>query len=158
MPTGSSNGFSYCFPAVFTRKFVIYYSSVRSRFTQLFRTCSPLIFHRNVEWFYYEYYDEYTLNFSFFILNHAVSLFGLSASGEEMSTMIVTDNAVVIYHELLADYVIRRCRAVFTSFQLSDFKKHDPGSLALSAHRRILLVSSVACVPVLEKNSASTIF
>ena len=106
----------------FHAKFVIYYSSVRSRFTQLFRICSPLIFHRNVEWFYYEYYDEYTLNFSFFILNHAVSLLGLSAAGEEMSTMIVTDNAVVIYHELLADYVIRRCRAVFTSFQLSDFK------------------------------------
>ena len=106
----------------FHAKFVIYYSSMHSRFAQLFSICSPLIFHRNVEWFYYEYYDEYTLNFSFFILNHAVSLFGLSAAGEEMSTAIVTDNAVVIHHELLADYVIRRCRAVFTSFQLSDFR------------------------------------
>ena len=38
----------------FQAQFVIHYSSYRERFVRLFETCSPLIFHRNVEWFYYE--------------------------------------------------------------------------------------------------------
>lgn len=106
----------------FHAKFVLDYSSYRDRFMQLFSACSPLIFHRNVEWYYYEYYDEHIMNFSFFILNHAVSLLGLSVGGEDPSTMVFTDTSLVIRHEVLADRMIRQCSCVFTTFHPSEFE------------------------------------
>ena len=105
----------------FQAQFVIHYSSYRERFVRLFETCSPLIFHRNVEWFYYEYYDENVFNFSFFILNHAVSLLGM-AIGRETNTMVFTDNTIVINHERMADYVISHCKQLFINFNPNQFK------------------------------------
>lgn len=106
----------------FHAKFVLHYSAHRDRFMQLFSACSPLIFHRNVEWYYYEYYDEHIMNFSFFILNHAVSLLGLSAGGEDPSIMVFTDTPLVIRHKALADCVIEKCSCVFTTFHPSEFE------------------------------------
>ena len=103
----------------FQSKFVIHYSSYKERFIRFFNACSSLIFHRNVEWYYYEDYDESIMNFSFFILNHGVSLLGLSASNTNSSTMIFTDNSLVIQHEVLANHVIEQCRHLFTNFQPS---------------------------------------
>lgn len=105
----------------FRAQFVIHYSSYRERFVRLFETCSSLIFHRNVEWFYYEYYDENVFNFSFFILNHAVSLLGLAAGRNASSTMLFFDNATVIRHEGMADYVINNCRRLFINFRPNQF-------------------------------------
>lgn len=106
----------------FHAKFVIHYSAYRDRFIQLFTVCSPLIFHRNVEWYYYEYYDEHIMNFSFFILNHAVSLLGLSVGRGDLSTMVFTDNSLVIQHERLVRQIIEQCRCLFTTFHPSDFE------------------------------------
>lgn len=103
----------------FHAKFVIHYSSYRDRFVRLFNTCSPLIFHRNVEWYYYEYYDETMFNFSFFILNRAISLIGLSAENANSTTMVFTDNPLVIQHEVLTNHVIAQCKRLFTNFNPS---------------------------------------
>lgn len=107
----------------FHAKFVIHYSALGGRFAEFFHTCSALIFHRNVEWYYYEYYDEKIIHLSFFILNHAVSLLGISAEGQPPSTMVFTDSACVIQHEGLANHVIEQCSSVFQSFHPMDFRE-----------------------------------
>lgn len=107
----------------FHAKFVIHYSSYRERLIRLFNACSPLIFHRNVEWYYYEYYDETILNFSLFILNRAVSLLGLSAENANSTTMVFTDNSLVIRHEVLTNNVINQCKRLFNSFNPSQISE-----------------------------------
>lgn len=106
----------------FTARFVIHFSSYRERFLRFFEICNLLLFHRNVEWFYYEYYDENVFNFSFFILNKAISLLGLSADQSVSTTMIFTDTGSIIQHEVLADSVICKCQKLFMNF--------DPGQCA----------------------------
>lgn len=102
----------------FHAKFVIHYSPYKDRFVQLFEACSLLIFHRNIDWYYYEYYDENIINFSFFILNRAISLLGFSAETTTSSTMVFTNNTLVIQHELLAKHVIEQCNPLFTKYEL----------------------------------------
>ncbi|MCC8028523.1 MAG: hypothetical protein LIO75_01765 [Lachnospiraceae bacterium] len=106
----------------FHAKFVIHYSTYRERFIHLFNACSPLLFHRNVKWYYYEYYDENLINFSFFILNHAISLLGISVGDKDSSSIVFTDNNMVIRHEAIADYVIAQCRCLFEDFDPSEFE------------------------------------
>lgn len=100
----------------FKSKFVIHYSYYKDHFIHFFNACSPLIFHRNVEWFYYEYYDETLLNTSFFILNRAVSLLSLSDNNTTSTTMVFTDNALVLQHEVLANHILSQCNHIFTNF------------------------------------------
>lgn len=100
----------------FTAKFVIHFSSYRERFLKFFEICNVLLFHRNVEWYYYEYYDENVFNFSFFILNKAISLLGLSANQSISTTMIFTDTNSIIQHQVLADSVILKCQKLFMNF------------------------------------------
>lgn len=100
----------------FHSKFVIYYSDFKEHFLHFFNACSPLIFHRNVEWFFYEYYDESILNVSFFIVNQAVSLLSLSGDRTASTTMIFTDNSVVLGHEVLANHVLSKCAPLFSNF------------------------------------------
>lgn len=107
----------------FHAKFVIHYSSYRDRFVRLFNKCSPLIFHRNIDWYYYEYYDETIFNFSFFILNRAISLLGLSAENANSTTMVFTDNSLVIRHKVLTNHVIDQCKRLFTSFNPSQISE-----------------------------------
>lgn len=107
----------------FHAKFIIHYSSYRERFFEFFNTCSALIFHQNVEWYYYEYYDENIFDFSIFILNRAVSLLGLSNHDAHSTTMIFEDNAVVMQHQLLAEHAICGCKQLFTAFKLSQFEE-----------------------------------
>lgn len=106
----------------FHAKFVIHYSSYRSRFFRLFNVYSSLIFDHNVEWYYYEYYDENIISFSFFLLNRAVSLLGYSAENTKSTTMVFTDSSLVIQHEILTTHIIDQCKNLFTRFNPSDFE------------------------------------
>lgn len=107
----------------FHAKFVIHYSSHKEPFVRLFNACSPLIFHRNVEWYYYEYYDENIFNFSFFILNRAIALLGLSAENGPSTTMVFTDTSLVIRYEALANQVMNQCSRLFSHFESSQFEE-----------------------------------
>lgn len=106
----------------FHATFVIHYSSYRERFIRLFNACSPLIFHRNVDWYYFEYYDELLMNFSFFIVNHSLSLLGMSVEKDDSSTLLFTDTSIVIRHEMMAKHMISRCRALFHTFHPSEIE------------------------------------
>lgn len=106
----------------FRATFVLHYSSYKSRLIQLFDLCSPLIFHRNINWYYKEYYDTTIINFSFFILNHAVLLLGFSSDYTNSSTMIFTDSTLVFQHEAMARQMISHYNALFTNFKISDIR------------------------------------
>lgn len=103
--------------------FVLHYSSYKSRLVKLFDLCSPLIFHRNIDWYYSEYYDNTIINFSFFILNHAISLLGFSSNSVNSSTMIFTNTTLVLQHEAMARQMISNCNPLFTNFKISDIRK-----------------------------------
>lgn len=107
----------------FKAKISIHYSCYRERFIRLFAACSPLVFHRNVEWYYYEYYNETIFNISFFILNKAVSLLSLSANSTHSTTTIFTDTPVVLRHEALVNHTLRQCSTLFENFELPQFTK-----------------------------------
>lgn len=100
--------------------FVIHYSVYKDQLVKLFDICSPLIFHRNIDWYYYEYYDETSINFSFFILNNALSLLGFSANSLTSSTIAFTNTDIVIQHELMARHLIDYCQPFFSNFKLND--------------------------------------
>lgn len=102
----------------FRAKFIIHYSSYKERFIRLFSACSPLIFHRNVEWYYYQYYNENLFNISFFILNRAISLLSISSNGIHSTTTIFTDTSVVLRHEALVNHTLSQCSLVFHNFEL----------------------------------------
>ena len=106
----------------FHATFVVHYSSYKSRFIHLFDECSPLIFHRNINWYYNEYYDNTMLNYSIYMLNKAISLIGFSADMDH-STMIFTDTSLILKHELFARRVIENCKPIFNSFEISEIRK-----------------------------------
>lgn len=106
----------------FCATFVINHSSYKERLQQLFDECSALIFHRNIDWYYNEYYDRAMLNYSIYILNKAISLLGFSAEMDH-STMIFTDTSLILKHELFARNVIKNCHPLFNYFDISEIRK-----------------------------------
>lgn len=103
--------------------FVLHYSSYKSRLVQLFDLCSSLIFHRNIDWYYREYYDDTIINFSFFIINHAISLLGFSSDHANSSTIIFNNTALVLQHEAMARQMISRCNPLFTNFEIPEIRQ-----------------------------------
>lgn len=100
----------------FHAKFIIHYASCNGYFTQLFHACSSLIFNRNMEWLCYRYYDEQIIQSSFFLLNRAVSLLGLSTGNTDCTTMIFTEHAQVIHHEMYVRQVLQKCTNLFSNY------------------------------------------
>lgn len=107
----------------FHATFVLRYASYKSRFVPLFDECSSLIFHRNIDWYCDAYYDETAINFSFFILNRAISLLGFSSDDLHSSTIIFTDPSLVIQHELMARQVMAHCNPIFSNFEIAEIQK-----------------------------------
>lgn len=105
----------------FKAKFIIHYSSYSEHFMNFFHACSSLIFYKNIEWFYYHYYNETIFNISFFILNRAVSLLSLSSNGAHSTTTIYTDPNLVLQHEALADHTLKHCNLFFNNFDIQQF-------------------------------------
>lgn len=100
----------------FSARFVIHFSSYDQRFVRFFETCNLLLFHRNVEWYYYEYYDENVYQFSQFIMDKAISLLGVSVARNSSATMIFTDAPSILHHWAMAETVIERCQKLFVNF------------------------------------------
>ena len=105
----------------FRIRFVIHYSANHEHSIQLFTAVSPLIFHRNVDWYYYEYYDDTLFDSSLFILKHTISLLNITSERIPASTMAFTDISLVMRHESLAEHIIGQCRPIFENFLSQDF-------------------------------------
>lgn len=108
----------------FKADIVLQLASYRSKFINLFEECSSLIFHKNINWYYIENYDEPLMNYSCCILNHAISLLNISASQSSncSSTLVFTDNTLVIQHELMARHIISQCKSMFMNFEVDQLE------------------------------------
>lgn len=97
----------------FRVRFVIHYSASHEHSIQLFTAISPLIFRRNADWYYYEYYDDTLFRPSLFLLNRTLSLLSLTTSDMPATMMVFSDLPLIMRHEALAEHIISRCRPIF---------------------------------------------
>lgn len=105
----------------FRVRFVIHYSASREHSIQLFTAISPLIFRRNVDWYYFEYYDDTLFRPSLFLLRRTLSLMAISSGNIPATLMAFTDLPLIMRHESLAEQVIHRCRPIFENIPIRDF-------------------------------------
>lgn len=99
----------------FIFRIALHFSVSVEKFVSFFQICNPLIFHRNAQWYYHQYYDENIYWFSFFILEHAMSVSGMSMSPGQTSTTVYTDAYSVLQHRNVFNMVLSSCRPVFTA-------------------------------------------
>lgn len=102
----------------FVFQVALHFSLTLDTFVSFFRLCSPLIFHRNAHWYYHQYYDENIYWFSFFILEHAMSVSGMSMSTDQTSTTVYTDAYSILQHRNVFAMVLGSCRPMFTELSL----------------------------------------
>ena len=95
----------------------LHFSVKVEKFVAFFRLCNPLIFHRNAHWYYHQYYDENIYWFSFFILEHAMSVMGMPANHELSSTTVFTDAYSILQHKSVVEMALISCHPMFTSFE-----------------------------------------
>lgn len=98
----------------FIFRVALHFSLTLDSFVSFFRLCSPLIFHRNTHLFYHQYYDENIYWFSFFILEHAMSVTGMSMSTDQTSATVYTDAYSILQHRNVFSMVMGSCRPMFT--------------------------------------------
>lgn len=101
----------------FRATFIIHYSSSKENFKNFFNLCNSILFNRNVNWFYYQYYDECVMNNSFIIINHAISMMGLSIDKLNSNTMIFTDKNIVIQHEEMIKNALKNYYPLFKNYE-----------------------------------------
>ena len=89
----------------FRATFVVHFTVYHEQFFHFFRFCSPLLFHRNVDWHYHEYYDAEVHWFSFFILEHARSVMGLSMGPGHCDTTVFSDARSIAQHKRVVEMV-----------------------------------------------------
>ena len=93
----------------------LHFSVTVEKFVAFFRLCNPLIFHRNAHWYYHQYYDENIYWFSFFILEHAMSVMGMSMAPSQSSTTVFTDAYSILQHKDVVEMVMKSCCPMFTA-------------------------------------------
>ena len=103
----------------FRATFVVHFTVYHEQFFHFFRFCSPLLFHRNVDWHYHEYYDAEVHWFSFFILEHARSVMGLSMGPGHCDTTVFSDARSIAQHKRVVEMVQASSRPLFRDFSQS---------------------------------------
>ena len=63
----------------FHAKFILQYSDSKEDTLSFFKMCHQLIFHRNIEWFYYDNCNKPLVQISFYMLNSALSILCMSS-------------------------------------------------------------------------------
>lgn len=100
----------------FQLRAALHFSAEVGRFAAFFRLCNPLIFHRNAHWYYHQYYDESIYWPSFFILEHAMSVMGMSTAPGQSSTTVFTDAYSILQHKNVVELAMGSCHPMFTQF------------------------------------------
>ena len=104
----------------FKATFLIHFTVYQERFFLFFRLCNHLLFHRNLDWYYHEYYDDDIHWFSFFILEHARSVMGFSMGEEQCDTTVFADSRSIAQHKRVVEMVKRSCKPMFMDFKQGD--------------------------------------
>lgn len=97
--------------------FAIRNSSSEKNVRKFFDSCSPIIFHKNVRWYYVQYYDAPIIGFSLMLINHSISVIGMFTQETNLTTMIFKDSSVILQHEAFAKNFIMNCIPLFVDFK-----------------------------------------
>lgn len=117
----------------FTVTIALHFTLKKDLFSLFFMKCSPLLFHRNIDWYSHTFYDENIYWFSFAILEHCMSIMTTPLLDHQSTSMVFTDSYSVQQHKNVATMVLSSCRRIFRDFSaiavknfLNLFKKHWP--------------------------------
>ena len=100
----------------FKATFIFHFTTFREKFSLFFRLYNQLLFHRNLDWYYHEYYDDEVYWFTFFILEHARSVMCLSIGQDQCDTTVFTDCRSISRHKKVTEVVKRNSRPMFIDF------------------------------------------
>lgn len=95
----------------FKARFVVHFSAARDSLLQFFEMSGELFFHRNIEWYKHEYYDNDTHWFSFFILGKSISMMGMTPV--HSYTAVFRDIFSIMHHKAVIDSVINDSELLF---------------------------------------------
>lgn len=105
----------------FHAKFILQYSDNKEDTLIFFKICHQLIFHRNIEWFYYENYNKPPVRISFYMLNSALSILCMSSSDQISQSCVYLNSAVILNHQKLIDKLLDNCQHLFKNYGLLKF-------------------------------------
>ncbi len=128
----------------FLCRFVIHYNSSKENYVKFFSLCSPLIFDRNVEWFYLHYLNKTVFNISIIMVNRALSLLTISSNNQFPVSTLFSDPSLVIQHEALVNYNMPACSSLFSCYKLLHFTNLVSN---LTGYRRIGAFFSILSAP-----------
>ncbi len=100
----------------FHARFVVHFSSGQESFIKFFRLCGTLFFHKNVQWYKHQYYDDEIHWFSFFILENTMSVMGISMSEDHSYTAVFPDPFSIMHHKAVVESVIRSSEPFFENY------------------------------------------
>ena len=122
----------------FRATFAVRLSASLGEFQRFFDACSPVIFHKNVEWHYVQYYDAPIVGVSLAMLNRAVSSLGMFTDSSQMTTMVFQDHAVILQQERFMRDFIQRCNPLFHYFKPFDIPRVVPDAPGLLRDRSFI--------------------
>lgn len=100
----------------FTATIALHFTLQNDLFSLFFVKCSPLLFHRNIEWYAHNFYDDNIYYFSFAVLEHSMSIMTIPLADNQSTSMVFTDSYSVQQHKNVAATVLRSCRRIFRNF------------------------------------------
>lgn len=92
---------------------IIHFSLYQENFIKFFLYCNKVLFHKNTTVYYHKYFDEDIYWFSFFCLEHAMSVMGLSMTKGQSDSTVFTDAFSIMQHQEIVEYVKRSCNPMF---------------------------------------------
>ncbi|MEG0903834.1 MAG: hypothetical protein RSD97_05285 [Lachnospiraceae bacterium] len=97
----------------FTFEIILHFSLYQENFVRLFLNCSKVLFHKNTTLYYHKYFDEDIYWFSFFCLEHTMSVMGLSMIKGQSHSTVFTDSYSVMQHQGIVEFVKGSCNPMF---------------------------------------------
>lgn len=105
----------------FHAKFILQYSDSKEDTLSFFKMCHQLIFHRNIEWFYYDNYNKPLVRISFYVLNSALSILCMSSCDQISQSCVYLNSSVILKHQDLVRKLLDNCHHLFRNYKLLKF-------------------------------------
>lgn len=105
----------------FHAKFILQYSDSKEDTLSFFKMCHQLIFHRNIEWFYYDNYNKPLVRISFYMLNSALSILCMSSCDQVSQSCVYVNSSVILKHQELVRKLLDNCHHLFRNYKLLKF-------------------------------------
>lgn len=110
----------------FHATFAVRIYSGQEEFRRFFDSFNSLIFHKNVNWYYVQYYDKPLIGMSIGLLNQSMVTLGLFTGMGQVSAMAFQESGTVLQYEQRSREFIQKCIPLFHFFQPTDAPRVFP--------------------------------